>query len=139
MTKEKSLVKVNETNIFHRLKNFFMNFFKKKKDIVVEEETSTIIKQEPVKSESSFIESIKNMSSEEIALLELQKIAFEKNNISELSDIIPLDRIGAIKSFKKAGFIHTELVKKELVFGKESIARQLLITKEMYKGSDYYE
>ena len=28
---------------------------------------------------------------------------------------------------------------KELVFGKESIARQLLITKEMYKGSDYYE
>lgn len=73
------------------------------------------------------------------ALLELEKVAFEKNNISELSDIIPLDRIGAIKSFKKAGFIHTELEKKELVFGKESIARQLLITKEMYKGSDYCE
>lgn len=70
------------------------------------------------------------------ALLELERIAFEKNNISELSDIIPLDRIGAIKTFKKAGFIHTELEKKELVFGKESIARQLIITKEMYKESD---
>ena len=66
------------------------------------------------------------------ALLELEKIAFEKNNISELSDIIPLDRIGAIKSFKKAGFIHTDLEEKVLVFGKESIAKQLLITKENY-------
>ena len=73
------------------------------------------------------------------ALLELQKIAFEKNSISELSDMIPLDRVSAIKSFKKAGFTHTELESRELVFGKESIARQLLITKEMYKGSDYYE
>lgn len=27
------------------------------------------------------------------ALLELGKIAFEKNNISELSDFIPIDRI----------------------------------------------
>lgn len=66
------------------------------------------------------------------ALLELEKVAFEKNNISELSDMIPLDRIGAIKTFKKAGFVHTELEKKELVFGKESIGRQLIITKEMY-------
>ncbi len=66
------------------------------------------------------------------ALLELEKVAFEKNNISELSDIIPLDRIGAIKTFKKAGFVHTDLEKKELVFGKENIAKQLLITKENY-------
>ena len=66
------------------------------------------------------------------ALLELEKIAFEKNNICELSDIIPLDRIGAIKLFKKAGFIHTDLEQKELVSGKESIAKQLLITREMY-------
>lgn len=66
------------------------------------------------------------------ALLELEKVAFEKNNINELSDIIPLDRIGAIKTFKKAGFIHTELEEKGLVFGKKSIAKQLIITKEMY-------
>lgn len=70
------------------------------------------------------------------ALLELQKVAFEKNNINELSDMIPLDRIGAIQLFKKAGFIHTELEKKLTQFGKESIVKQLLITKEMYKESN---
>lgn len=69
------------------------------------------------------------------ALLELQKIAFEKNNINELSDFIPLDRIGAIKAFKKAGFIHTNLEKNGLVFGKKIISRQLLITKESYFSS----
>lgn len=66
------------------------------------------------------------------ALMECEKVAFERNNIHELSDMIPLDRISAIRSFKKAGFIHTDLVQKELVFGAESISRQLLITKEMY-------
>lgn len=33
---------------------------------------------------------------------------------------------------KKAGFIHTDSEQKELVFGKESVAKQLLITREMY-------
>ena len=42
------------------------------------------------------------------------------------------DNLIAIRMYQKAGFIHTELKKKELVFGKESIARQLLSTKEMY-------
>ena len=67
-----------------------------------------------------------------IALLELEKVAFEINNISELSDMIPLDRVGAIKSFKKAGFIHTTKEYIEKVFGNEIIVKQLLITKEMY-------
>ena len=66
------------------------------------------------------------------ALLELEKVAFEKNKISELSDMIPIERIGAIKSFKKAGFVHTKKEKIEKVFGKDSIAKELLITKEMY-------
>lgn len=66
------------------------------------------------------------------ALLELEKIAFETYKISELSDFVPLDRINAIKAFKKAGFVHTDLEQKESVFGKESIAKQLLITSEMY-------
>lgn len=35
------------------------------------------------------------------ALIKLEKVAFEKNNINELSDMVPLDRIGAIKIFKK--------------------------------------
>ena len=63
------------------------------------------------------------------ALLELEKVAFEKNNISELSDMIPICRIGAIKTFEKAGFIQTDKERKEQ---KEEIARQLLITKDMY-------
>lgn len=66
------------------------------------------------------------------ALLELEKIAFEINGINELSDFIPLDRVGAIKSFKKAGFIHTDKEEKDLVLGNEVISKQLLITKDMY-------
>ena len=66
------------------------------------------------------------------ALIELKKIAFEKNKISELSDMIPLDRVFAIKAFKKAGFVHTKKEKIEKVFGKDSVVKELLITKEMY-------
>ena len=76
------------------------------------------------------------------ALMELERIAFEKNNIKELSDMIPLDRIGAIKVFNKAGFIHTDKEVIEKRFNQDSIVKQLLITKEMYyknKESDEYE
>ena len=71
------------------------------------------------------------------ALIELEKVAFEKNNISELSDMVPLDRVGAIKVFK-----HTEKEQIEKVFDKGTIVKQLLITKEMYfdnKGCECYE
>ena len=67
-----------------------------------------------------------------LALLALEEVAFERNDINELYDMIPLDRIGAIKSFKKAGFIHTDKEEKGLKFGNEVISKQLLITKEMY-------
>lgn len=66
------------------------------------------------------------------ALLELEKIAFEKNNINELSNMVPLDRLGAIKTFKKAGFIHTDKVVIEKLFDQDSVVKQLLITKDMY-------
>lgn len=66
------------------------------------------------------------------ALVELERIAFEKNNINELSDMVHLDRIGAIKTFKKAGFIHTDKEVIEKVFDKDSVVKQLLITKNMY-------
>jgi len=66
------------------------------------------------------------------ALLELQKIAFKKNNINELTDYIPLDRVNSINTFKKAGFIETENYKVDLVFGKEVKSKQLIITKGMY-------
>jgi RimJ/RimL family protein N-acetyltransferase len=75
-------------------------------------------------------------------LMELERIAFEKNNINELSDMIPFDRIGAIKIFKKAGFIHTDKEVIEKVFDNDIIVKQLLITKDMYynkKGSANYE
>lgn len=75
----------------------------------------------------------------EKALLELEKIAFEKNDINELSDYIPEDRDASVKTFIKAGFIQTENYENVLIFDKEKISRELLITKEMYfnnKGSD---
>ena len=67
-----------------------------------------------------------------LALLELEEVAFLRNDINELSDMIPIDRAGAIKTFKKTGFIHTDKEEKGLRFGKEVVSRQLLITKEMY-------
>ena len=66
------------------------------------------------------------------ALLELEKVAFEKNKINELSDFIPKERIGAIKAFEKAGFIITEKENIVKVFENEEISVQLLITREMY-------
>lgn len=66
------------------------------------------------------------------ALLELEKIAFEKNRITELSDMVPLDRVGAIKVFKKAGFLCTNKEVIEKVFDKDVVVKQLLITKDMY-------
>ncbi len=76
-----------------------------------------------------------------LALMELEQVAFEKNGISELSDMVPLDRIYAIKSFKTAGFVHTDKEHIEKVFDKDTIVKELLITKEMYfnnKESDSY-
>jgi len=66
------------------------------------------------------------------ALIELEKIAFEKNNIPELSDMIPLDRISAIRTFMKAGFEHTNKEIIEKVFDNDTIVKELLITKDMY-------
>ena len=77
-----------------------------------------------------------------LALLELEKIAFEKNNINELSDMFPLDRVGAIKSFKKAGFIHTDKEVIEKVFNQDRLVKQLIITKDMFfnnKGSNNHK
>ena len=66
------------------------------------------------------------------ALLELEKVAFEENNISELFDMIPTDRTSALKTFQKAGFICTDYGQVDVIFGKEIVSKQFLITKEMY-------
>lgn len=52
------------------------------------------------------------------ALMKLEEIAFIENNIPELHDRIPVDRVNAINLFKKAGFIQTD--------------QDVMITKEMY-------
>ena len=52
------------------------------------------------------------------ALLKLEKVAFEDNDIAELHDDIPFERVNAINLFKKAGFIQTD--------------KDVMITKEMY-------
>ena len=66
------------------------------------------------------------------ALMELERIAFEKNGISELTDLVPDYRIAAQKIFKKAGFIKTDKTEEYIRFGEKEIVSQLLITKEMY-------
>ena len=66
------------------------------------------------------------------ALMELERIAFEKNDINELTDLIPDYRVAAQKIFKKAGFIKTNVTKEYTRFGKKEVVNQLLITKEMY-------
>ena len=66
------------------------------------------------------------------ALLELEKIVFEKNNISVLSNRIPLDRVNAIKLFEKAGFIRMGIIKKEKRFDQLVDVLQLVLTKEKY-------
>ena len=58
------------------------------------------------------------------ALLELEKVAFEINGINELSDIIPVERISAIKAFENAGFDKIDVDDINL--------KQMLITKEKY-------
>lgn len=52
------------------------------------------------------------------ALIELERIVFEENDIDELHDEIPFNRVNAIKLFKKAGFIQTN--------------KDMMITKDMY-------
>lgn len=53
-------------------------------------------------------------------------------NVNALRDMIPVIRIGVVKTFENAGFIRTNMVKKNLKFGKEEEAGQMLLTKERY-------
>ena len=83
-TQEKSLITVNDNNIFYKIKAFFRNLFHKNKDI----EVSTIIENninaslEKENDKNSFMESIKNTENEETVLLKLQ-IQYRKGEIKE--------------------------------------------------------
>lgn len=87
-TQEKSLVKVNEKNIFYKIKIFFRSLFYKTNNNVESinvTETTTINNQESTKS--SFMEEIRTIGNEETKLLKLQK-KFRSGEIKEeeLSD-----------------------------------------------------
>lgn len=73
-TQEKSLVEVNENNIFYKIKNFFRNLFHRKE--IVNNVTDFKIIDETIKKteqKNAFMESIKNIENEETKLLKLQK------------------------------------------------------------------
>lgn len=67
------------------------------------------------------------------ALLKLEKIAFEEKGARALADWFPEERIDAVRLFRKAGFLPTEIRRKELVFGQEKEAVKYLLTKEQYE------
>ena len=74
-TQEKSLVQVNENNIFYKIKKFFKNLFNRNSEITnnyaISEEHKVNLENENKKK--FFTESIKNIENEEIKLLKLQK------------------------------------------------------------------
>lgn len=74
-TQDKMMIKVNQNNIFYKIKMFFRNLFNKtssnaneSKDII---ETTTI--SNTAINKNSFIEDIKNIEDDETKLLRLQK------------------------------------------------------------------
>ena len=69
------------------------------------------------------------------ALKELQRVAFIDNNINELIDVIPVNRVSAIKTFKKAGFIDTDNISYEKCFNEKIRCQELLITKDKFYNS----
>lgn len=67
------------------------------------------------------------------ALVNLEKIAFEEKGAKALSDWFPEKRIEAVRLFQKAGFLPTNIRRKELVFGQEKETVKYLLTKEQYE------
>lgn len=80
-TQEKSLIKVNENNVFYKIKSFFLKLFNKDKNIT-SSEYSVSNQVERVENKNSFKESIKNIENEETQLLKLQK-QYRKGEIKE--------------------------------------------------------
>ena len=74
-TQDKMMVKVNENNIFYKIKNFFRKLFNKASNNADEsidiKETTTISNAEINKN--SFMEDIKNIENEETKLIQLQQ------------------------------------------------------------------
>lgn len=73
------------------------------------------------------------------ALEEFVSLAFDKLQVSALSDYVPIEREQAIKTFLKVGFIKTNNYKIQQKFNKEEKSVQLLLTKKDYKKRDKME
>ncbi len=71
-THEKSLVEVNENNIFYKIKTFFKNLFHKGNNINIIQETRDITIENESKK-NAFMEEITKVEDEETKLLKLQK------------------------------------------------------------------
>lgn len=80
-TEEKSMVKINENNIFYKIKTFFRNIFRKniKNENNIMEESKTINQEN---SKSSFLGDIRSIENEETKLLKLQK-QYRKGDVKE--------------------------------------------------------
>lgn len=82
---EKSLIIVNEKNIFHKIKMFLINLFARKNTIIDKKHLETIETNENQFNNNQkkiFLDYIKNIENKEIKMLELQK-QYENNEISE--------------------------------------------------------
>ena len=66
------------------------------------------------------------------ALMELLKIAFEKNNVDKIVDEFEENRTSAINLFLKAGFMVSSKDRTQKIFDEDFIIKQVYITKEMY-------
>lgn len=67
-----------------------------------------------------------------LALEKFVSLAFDKLQVSALSDYIPIAREQAIKTFLRVGFVKTNNYKTQQKFNKNEKSVQLLLTKERY-------
>lgn len=70
---EKSLMPINEKNIFYKIKTFFAGIFRKKENVSLNEDTIEVEEKVEETERDAFIQSIRNIGKEEMELLELQK------------------------------------------------------------------
>lgn len=118
-TQEKSLIKINDNKLFHKIKNFLNKLFNKKNEDFCNTDTNKVSMEE---EKALFIKSIKNIENDEIKLLKLQK-KFRNGEIKE--EELSKEQINAlcqlydkqIEELKKSN----EIRKQRLLINRENI------------------
>ena len=84
---ENSLVTINESNMFFRIRRFFRNLFKSKETKIIQPQASNTCNNTQNNIKEAFVKEFKNIESENTILLKLQG-QYEKGEIAadELSD-----------------------------------------------------